>query len=394
MSSVPAFDPTRIDPALREELIATFARVLDGGRYILGPEVDAFEGACAAALGVRHAIGVSSGSDALLIAMMALGIGPGDEVVVPAYTFFSPAGAAARLGATPVFVDVTPCCLTALPAAVERAITARTRAIVPVHLFGQCADTDAIHRVARDRGIPVIEDAAQAFGVGSGGAFAGARGAMGCFSFFPSKNLGGFGDAGLVVTNEDGLAEKLRLLRAHGAKPKYHHVAIGGNFRIDALHAALLRVKLAHVDADATRRIAIAHRYDRLLVDSGIATLGPRCGEPARASSSLLDLPSVCRSEHGYNQYVVRVHGGAARRDALRAWLSARGIETHVYYPAPLPMQPCFAAAGAWPFAEAASLATLALPIFPALRDDEIDLVASAIAAFAGLSGEVDSRVG
>lgn len=363
---VPFFDRTRGDAALEGELTAAFQRVLRGGRYILGPEVEAFERACAEALGVRHAIGVSSGSDAVLAALMALGVGPGDEVICPAYTFFATAGAIARLGATPVFVDIDPATYLIDPAAVAARLSPRTRAIVPVHLFGQCADVAALQALSA---LPIVEDAAQAFGALHHGRSAGSMGALGCFSFFPTKNLGGLGDGGLVTTDDAALAARVRALRAHGAPVKHHHTEVGGNFRLDALQAALLRVLLPRVgDALALRR-SHAARYDALFAAAHLAAVVPPLASPFAT----------------YNQYVIRVRGAGAR-DGLRTFLADNGVGTEVYYPVALHRQPCFAALGlgegSLPAAESAARETLALPIYPELTAAEIDLVVEQITAF------------
>lgn len=370
---IPFFDRSRGDAALEPELTAAFLRVVRSGQYVLGQEVEALEGACAAHLGVRHAVGVSSGSDALALALLTLGIGPGDEVICPAYTFFATAGAVARLGATPVFADIAPGTYLIDPASVARRLSPRTRAIVPVHLFGQCADVAALAALSR---APIVEDAAQAFGAASGqGERAGALGAMGCFSFFPSKNLGGFGDGGLVTTMDDALASRARMLRVHGARPKHHHVEVGYNFRLDALQAALLGVKLSGLPARVERRAAIAARYAALLEEAGVAG-----SEEAR-----IVLPRSAGPGATHNQLVIRVRGEGAR-DGLRAFLSERGVGTEVYYPTPLHLQPCFASlgypAGSLPEAEAAARQALALPIFPELTDDEVTYVAEQIVAF------------
>lgn len=359
---VPFFDRTRGDAAIEGELTAAFQRVVRSGRYILGPEVEALERECAKAIGVGHAVGVSSGSDAVLAALMALRVGPGDEVICPAYTFFATAGAVARLGATPVFVDSDPSTYLIDPAAAAARITPRTRAIVPVHLFGRCADVGALRAITS---LPVIEDAAQAFGART----AGAMGELGCFSFFPTKNLGGFGDGGLVTTADAELASRVRLLRAHGAPVKNHHTDVGGNFRLDALQAALLRVTLPRVGADIAARRQHAALYDRLFGDAGLADIAP---PPAS-------------SEATYNQYVIRVRGAGAR-DRLRAFLGEKGVGTEVYYPVALHRQPCFASLGlgegSLPVAEAAARETLALPIFPELTAPEIEAVVEQIEAF------------
>ena len=359
---VPFFDRTRADAAIEGELTAAFQRVLRSGRYILGPEVDAFERECAAAIGVPHAVGVSSGSDAVLAALMALRVGPGDEVICPAYTFFATAGAIARLGATPVFVDIDPSTyLLDLPAIAAR-ITQRTRAIVPVHLFGRCVDVAALRALTS---LPILEDAAQAFGARR----AGAMGELGCFSFFPTKNLGGFGDGGLVTTADAELASRVRLLRAHGAPVKNHHTEVGGNFRLDALQAALLRVTLPRVGAAIAARREHAALYDRLFGEAGLAAVVPPSPSP----------------EATYNQYVIRVRG-AGTRDRLRAFLTENEAGTEVYYPVALHRQPCFASLGlgegSLPAAEAAARETLALPIFPELTAPEIESVVGQIEAF------------
>ncbi|WP_437925917.1 DegT/DnrJ/EryC1/StrS family aminotransferase [Sorangium sp. So ce291] len=368
---VPFFDRTRGDLAMQDELTAVFQSVVRSGQYILGPEVDAFESACAAYLGVRRAVGVSSGTDALLVALMALGVGAGDEVVCPAYTFFATAGAIHRTGARPVFADVLPGSFNLDPASLARALTARTRAVVAVHLFGDCAPMDELLAVAGSRGLPIIEDAAQAFGAERAGRRAGALGLLGCFSFFPTKNLGGFGDGGLVTTDRDDLAERVRTLRAQGARKKHQHALVGGNFRLDALQAALLRRKLPHVGALLERRRGHAARYAALLGGAGLP----------------LSLPDAGAAGHTFNQYVIRL-GDASLRDPLRSFLAEQGVGTEVYYPAPLHLQPCFAPlgppAGALPVAEAAARETLALPIFPELTGEEIDRVATAIRAFFG----------
>lgn len=375
---VPFFDRTRGDAALEGELTAAFLRVLRSGHYILGREVEAFEEACAAYLGVRHAIGVSSGSDALALALLALGIGPGDEVICPAYTFFATAGAIVRLGATPVFADIDAVTFLIDPASVANRLSSRTRAILPVHLFGQCADLDAL---ATHGDVPLVEDAAQAIGAARGGRRAGAMGALGCFSFFPSKSLGGFGDGGLVTTMDDALADRARVLRAHGARPKHHHALVGYNFRLDALQAALLQVKLPGLDALIARRAAIAARYAELFQEAGLA--GP-LGASGALKESPLGLPHMGPGAT-YNQFVIRVRGEGAR-ERLRAFLVERGVGTEVYYPVPLHRQPCFAALGgaegSLPVAEAAARETLALPIFPELTADEIDHVVEAVRAF------------
>ena len=373
---VPLLDLRR-EPELDAALEDAFRRVLRSGRYILGPEVEALEAECASYLGVAHAVGVSSGTDALLLSLMALGVGAGDEVVCPTYTFFATAGAIWRVGARPIFVDIDPVTYNCDVSALAARITPRTRAIVAVHLFGQAADLDPILALGAAHGLPVVEDAAQALGSEYRGRRVGGHGAFGCFSFFPSKNLGALGDAGLVTTNDASLAERARVLRAHGGKPRYHHQEVGGNFRIDALQAALLRVKLPRLDGYTAARQRNAALYDALFLESGVAARG--------AGERSLLLPAVVTSRHIFNQYVVRLPGDG-QRDRLRGFLEARGIGTEVYYPVPMHEQACFAALGHvrgdFPHAEAAARQTLALPVFPGLREDEIRQVVGAILAF------------
>ena len=357
---------------LRDEILAAIARVCDSQRFIGGPEVDALEREIAEYLGVPHAVGLSSGTDALLVALMALGIGPGDEVITPTFSFFATAGCVSRLGGTPKLVDIDPATFNVDPSAAIAAITPRTRALIPVHLYGQCADMDPLLEEAGRRGIAVIEDAAQAIGCTYKGRPAGGMGAMGCFSFFPSKNLGAFGDAGLLTTTDAALAHEVRLLRNHGAEPKYFHQRIGGNFRLDALQAAVLRVKLPHLDRWTAMRCANADRYDALFRDSPAAG---RVTLPTRAPDR----------NHIFNQYVIRV----PNRDAVRARLDAAGVGTEIYYPVPFHLQECFASLGHrrgdFPHAEAAAAETLALPIYGELTEAQqrqvVDAVADACAS-------------
>ncbi|MEO7329766.1 MAG: DegT/DnrJ/EryC1/StrS family aminotransferase [Minicystis sp.] len=369
IDEVPFFDRRRADAPLMDALTEAFQRVLRSGQFIQGREVEGFEEACAAYLGVPFAIGVSSGSDALTLALMTLGVKRGDAVICPAYTFFATAGSIARLGAQPIFADVDPETYLLDPASVAAQISARTRAIVPVHLFGQCADLAALAAVAA---APIVEDAAQAFGARvSDGRRAGAQGDFGCFSFFPTKNLGGFGDGGLVTTRSPVLAESARMLRAHGARVKHHHARIGYNFRLDALQAALLRVKLGGVDAGIAQRREHARAYARSLGEAGL--------------EERLILPREVETGSTWNQYVVRVKG-AGKRDALRAFLAVRRVGTEIYYPVPLHRQPCFQSLGqeegSLPVAEAAARETLALPIFPELTAAEQEYVIAQILAF------------
>ncbi len=365
---VPLLDLQAQYTPLRAELLAAIARVCDSQRFIMGPEVEALERELASTLGAGHAIGVSSGTDALLAAMMALGIGPGAEVVTTTYSFFATAGCVSRLGATPRLVDIDPLTYNLDPAGLRAAITPRTRAIIPVHLYGLCADMDPILAIAAEAGIPVIEDAAQAIGSTYKDRQAGSMGAAGCFSFFPSKNLGAFGDGGLITTGDARLAHEIRLLRNHGAEPKYMHQRIGGNFRLDALQAAVLRVKLPHLERWTDMRRANAARYDRLIDDAGLAGQVVRPVAPAGR-------------RHIFNQYVIRVPG----RDRVRAALTASGINTEIYYPVPFHLQECFASLGYkrgdFPQAEAAADSTLALPIYGELTADQQSAVVSALAS-------------
>jgi dTDP-4-amino-4,6-dideoxygalactose transaminase len=365
--AVPLLDLQAQYRPLRDQLLAAIARVCDSQRFIMGAEVEALEQELANYLGVVHAVTVSSGTDALLAAMMALGIGPGDEVVTSTYSFFASAGCVSRLGATPRLVDIDPVTYNIDPAAVRAALTPRTRAILPVHLYGLCADLDPMLSVAGEAGIPVIEDACQAIGATYKGRQAGTIGHVGCFSFFPSKNLGGFGDGGLVTTNDEKLAHEIRLLRNHGAEPRYFHKRIGGNFRLDAIQAAVLRVKLPHLSSWTAGRRANADRYRRLFEQHGLASLVTLPVEP----------PAYF---HIYNQFIVRVPD----RNRVRAYLTAQGIGTEIYYPVPFHLQECFAslgyAGGDFPEAEAAADSTLALPIYGELTEEQQDAVVRTLA--------------
>ena len=363
---IPLLDLTRYDPVLKEEIARSVATIFETGRFVMGATVDSFESALAEAIGVPHAIGVSSGTDALLVALMALDVRPGDEVITTPFTFFASAGVVARLNARPVFVDIEPKTFNMDPEKLERAITPRTRVIQPVDLYGQTADLDPIRSVAERRGIPILEDACQAIGASYRGRPAGTLGTLAAFSFYPTKNLGAAGDAGAVTTADDALAEKLRVLRIHGGNRQYHHEIVGGNFRIDALQAAVLQAKLPRLAGWNERRRQVARRYDELL------------GEAARADRVVLPLEAPGR-RHVYHQYVVRVPD----RDRVRARLSEQGIASSVFYPVPLHLQACFRdlglTEGDFPESEKAAREVLALPVFPELRDDEVERVAAAL---------------
>lgn len=409
--SIPILDLKRQYASIKPDIDAAIQRVVESGRFILGPEVEALEREVATYCGVKHAIGVASGTDALLLALRALGIGPGDGVIVPSFTFFATAGVVHNVGATPIFCDIDPKTFNLDPSNVRRILTmhhgplttdhpprttdyglrTRPKAVIPVHLYGQMADMDAIMPLAEEYGLYVIEDAAQAIGAtysgqrttdygpgtGSSGPRtmdygpsrkAGTIGHLGCFSFFPTKNLGAYGDGGMVVTNDDELADKVRMLRVHGAKPKYYHHLVGYNSRLDALQAAVLRAKLPHLEAWSEARRQKAGRYDELL--AGI----PGIALPHRLAAC----------QHIFHQYTVRILGG--RRDALRAHLTEQGIATEIYYPLPLHLQPCFRhlgyKEGDLPESESASQEALSLPMFPELTDEEQAYVAQAVRTF------------
>lgn len=366
---VPLLDLTRQYQTLRDDMRAVLDAVCDSQRFILGPEVEAFERESAAWLGARYAVGMSSGTDALLIALMALGVGRDDEVIVPTFTFFATAGVVARLGAKPVFVDIDPVDYCMDPAQLAAKIGPRTKAIMPVHLFGQTADLDRIRAAAGE--VPVLEDCAQSWGATFHGRQTGTMGVMGAFSFFPSKNLGGFGDGGLVTTDDEAMAARLRELRMHGQSGPYLHPTVGGNFRLDALQAAVLRVKLPHVQSWIDGRRENACHYAGLFEEAGLA--------------GIVQQPTAVEGRgHTYNQYVVR----APRRDELRTFLGQRGIGCSVYYPLSLHLQPCFAELGyregELPVAEQASKEVLALPVFPELTEAELAEVVGAMAEFYG----------
>jgi dTDP-4-amino-4,6-dideoxygalactose transaminase len=377
--------------ALETELREAFLRVLHSGHFILGAEVEQFERAVAKFTGAKHALGVSSGTDAILVALMALGIGPGDEVLCPSFTFFATAGCVSRLGAKPVFVDSCPVCFNLDLRDAARRITSRTKAIMPVHLFGQAAEMDGALALAREHGLRVVEDAAQAFGATYRGKQVGTLGDFGGISFFPTKNLGALGDAGALLTNDTALFERARMLRMHGMEPKYYHAHIGGCFRLDALQAALLSVKLPHFGTyTAGRRRNAALYTERLSKWPGVRVAQAKdCGcahAGATKETARLVLPAAYpHNGHTWNQYTLRVIG-AGRRDALRAHLTARGIGSEIYYPLPLHEQKCFAGLGFkrgdFPVAEQLSGEVISLPIYPELPAEQIEQVCAEIGKF------------
>lgn len=367
---VPLLDLKEQNSALRPEIEAALARVLDTNGFILGGEVAELECELAGYCGTKYAIGCASGSDAILLALMALDVGHGDEVITTPYSFFATVSAITRLGAVPVFVDIDPVTYNLDVSQIEAKITPRTKAIEPVHLYGQCADMAALRAISEKHGIPLVEDAAQAIGAEEDGVRAGAMSEVGCFSFYPSKNLGGMGDGGFLTTNDDAIAKKLLALRVHGSEEKYYHKYVGLNSRLDGFQGAVLRVKLPHLDKWTEQRRANADRYAELFTDAGLTE---QVGLPMERANA----------KHIYNQYVIRVPN---RRDELRAFMTEKGIGTDIYYPVPLHMQECFAylgyTAGDMPEAEKAALETLALPIYPEMRSEQQEYVVGAIKEF------------
>ena len=395
MTNVPLLDLKAQFSQIRAQVMPVIEAVCASQQFILGDHVRALESEIARYSGAAHGVGVSSGTDALLLAMMALDIGAGDEVITSPFTFFATAGTIARLGARPVFCDIDPASFNVSPAAVRdfienhcvasaaglinRTTGGRVKAIMPVHLYGQSADMEPLLQLARDHALSVIEDAAQAIGTEyRNGARAGSLGTIGCFSFFPSKNLGAFGDAGLCTTQDADLAERMRVLRVHGGKPKYFHALIGGNFRIDELQAAILRIKLNHLDGWTEARQRNAAFYDRAFK---AADLGPRLKTPHAAAGQ----------RHIFNQYVVR----AENRDGLKKFLSEHSIGTEIYYPLPLHIQECFKylghGPGDFPESERAASETLALPIYPELDEEQLTHVVASVAAFYAKTGSKPS---
>ncbi len=354
---------------IREEVMSAVAKVMETQLFILGDEVRQLEDEIAQTLGANHAVGCASGTDALILALLAAGIGPGDEVITTPFSFVATAGAIAWLQAKPVFVDISPDTFNIDPEKIAAAITSKTRAIMPVHLFGLSADLDPILALAKSRGLAILEDAAQAIGAQYRGRYVGTMGKFGCFSFFPSKNLGGAGDGGLITTQDAALAEHLRMLRMHGSKKKYHHDILGTNSRLDALQAAVLRVKLRHLPGWTKGRQARAQRYRELFASANILQF-----------VSIPPIPPP-QYQHVYNQFTIRCQ----KRDALREHLRLAGIPSEIYYPVPLHLQPAFASlgyAGQFPHAEAASADVLSLPVYPELPEAHQEKIVGAIADF------------
>lgn len=374
--NVPLLDLKSQYATIKEEILEAIEEILESQYFILGPKVTTLEKEIAGYCASKHAVGVSSGTDALLISLMALNIGPQDAVITTPYTFFATAGSISRVGARPVFVDIDPDTynishqsLSSKIAALSRKELKRIRAIIPVHLYGQCADMDPIRKIAAHYNLFVIEDAAQAIGAEYKGHRAGSMGDFGCFSFFPSKNLGAFGDGGVVTTNSDDFFAKLNTLRVHGSHPKYYHQVIGGNFRLDALQAAVVSIKLKYLDNWTAARQKNAHKYRELFSAANLA------GE--------IKLPVEKESRHIYNQFVIRVK---EKRDELRLFLNDAGIGTEIYYPVPMHLQACFSDLNYkkedFPVAEDAASRTLALPVYPELSDDQQAYVVDKIKAF------------
>lgn len=387
---VPLLDLKAQYSTIKNELNEALIKVAESQYFILGPEVDKLEKSLCEYTGCKYSIGVSSGTDALLIALMAVGIKPGDEVIIPTYSFFATAGVISRLNAVPVFAEIDPVTYNIDTNKIETLITARTKAIIPVHLYGQSAEMNKMSEIANKYKLKVIEDAAQAIGVQySDGRKAGTMGDIGCFSFFPSKNLGCFGDGGLVTTNNEEMAEKLKILRVHGSKPKYYHKLIGGNFRLDAIQAAVLNVKLPHLDNWSAKRRKNADLYNSLLISSGLAE---KTGITDYNIRNKILLPeavykgSNVLNYHIYNQYVVRVE----KRDELRKYLAEKDIGTEIYYPVPFHRQECFSELvkdRKYNFkdlynADRAADESLALPVYPELSEEQIKYVAESIREF------------
>lgn len=393
---VPLLDVNAQNLPLEEELTATFTRVLRSGRFIMGPEVEALEAEVAEFVGARHGIGVASGTDAILVALMALDIGPGDEVLCPTFTFFATAGCISRTGAIPVFVDACPVCFNMDVEDAARKVTERTKAIIPVHLFGQSAEMDAVIALAGEHDLYVIEDGAQAIGSRYKGRGCGTIGEFGTYSFFPSKNLGGFGDGGMVVCNDESLAERARILRMHGSKPKYFHREVGGNFRLDPLQAALLRVKLRRYgDYTRARQENAAYYTRKLSALEGVVTAAPaHCCCASVQEESLEEarvvLPTCYEhNEHIWNQFTLRVRG-EGQRDALKRHLGDCEIGCEIYYPLTMDQQECFtnlpeSSRTGNEVAHRLADEVLSIPVYPELTREMQDVVVEALGKFLGV---------
>ncbi len=370
VSSAPLLDVGRGNAPLKDEIMELISGIYDSGWFVGGPHVAELEASVAKATGAQHAVGCASGSDALLVALMMLGIGDGDRVICPSFTFFATASAITRLGAEPVFVDIDPDTFNLDVAKVEQAITPKTKAIIPVHLFGQCADMDGIMTLADKYSLKVVEDCAQSIGASYNGNGCGSIGDVGCFSFYPTKNLGGMGDGGMLTTNDQETADRLRLFANHGMKPRYYHQVIGVNSRLDAIQAAILKVKMKHLESYASRRRQNAANYLRLMQEAGI--------------DAAVSAPSAnAGNAHVWNQFTIRITGG--RRDVVRSQLADRKIGSEIYYPIPLHQQSCFAylgyGKGSLPETERAASEVLSLPIFPELTLAEQEYTVENLAA-------------
>ena len=371
VTSVPLLDVGRGNDPLKEEFREVFNGILDSGRFIGGPQCQNLEQAVAEVCDAKFGVGCASGSDSLVLALMAVGVGPGDEVICPSFTFFATASAIDRLGGVPVFADIEPGTFNIDPAHAESLITEKTKAIIPVHLFGQCADMDAIMKIANQHGLKVIEDCAQSIGATWNGQPCGSIGDVGCFSFYPTKNLGGFGDGGMLTTNDARLEDRLRLLANHGMRPRYYHSEVGINSRLDSIQAAMLGVKMKHLESISTGRQENAANYDRLFAASGLdqcvvtPVCDPHCG-------------------HVWNQYTIRVAGDQSR-DEVRQQLADRNVGSEIYYPVPLHQQECFAKlgykTGDLPETEKAAKSVLSIPIFPELALAEQEYVVESLSS-------------
>ena len=385
--NVPLLDLKAQYQSLKKELDDAILKVAESQYFILGPEVNKMEENFCEFLGCKYSIGVSSGTDALLLALMSINLKPGDEVIVPAYSFFATAGVVSRLNAVPVFADIDPVTFNIDPVEIEKRITSKTRAVIPVHLYGQSADMDPIMEIARNNNLIVIEDGAQAISSQyKDGKCAGTIGDIGCYSFFPSKNLGCYGDGGLVVTNDDDFEHIIRIKRVHGGEPKYYHKVIGGNFRLDAIQAAVINVKLPHLNDWSDGRRKNAERYNQLFVDAGLAE---ETGGIKFDDNNKVLLPKAIFKDvqgltnyHIYNQYIIRTE----KRDELRKYLAENKINTEIYYPVPFHLQECFSdlgyKKGDFPISEEAGSTSLALPIYPELNDGQLVYIVEKIKDF------------